>query len=548
MEVRPISFTTIALSSYHVGESSKINITNDREAIDKGIFKNTAFNDILEKYRSVLFNSLITAFGLDQLFFADKDGGNVQTVHNAKKNFYANKTFKNRMERKYERDDYATANYMNIRRKNDFKKINNIYDGYTGKKLSKDGTTHLEHVASAKENHDRLDMRLFSNKDEMSKVINSKENTTYIDSGMNQSKGAKPLRIWANETSKRENDKTNSEYYGVDLDKAHEADRVARKKIDKYVARRKLQHYSGSMALDGAKHGSAMAIRQALGVIFTEVAITVMDEIPGIIKCLQSNFSIEIFFKKIGEVVVIAFKRIEAKMKDIIDAAKSGFGAGVFSSILTSVVNMFATTGKNIIRLIRQSLVSITEAFRILFFDKENSTVGERVVAASKVIMTGASVVLGVVMEQWLSSSLQASGIVTIPVIGSILADIIPIFSGTLLTGLLSVTILYFMDNDEKMKKLMDFINKISEDCFDRSLNTIKEANQLLDNYISELCNIDLDKLRKQVMDIHKVNYAIEGGNVEVLYKYCNDYGIKLQFSNTQQFKRLMLSEELLEI
>ncbi|MEG0772684.1 hypothetical protein [Clostridium sp.] len=543
------SFTTSALNSFQLSEESSINIINDDDNNDENLFNNNgSFNELLNQYKSVMFNSLITAFGLDQLLFKDKDGGNVQTMHNAENHVYANDTFRERGERAYNRNDYAPASYMNGRRKRDFNANEKIYDCYTGRELPKDGRAHLEHIVSAKENHDRTDMRMLFTKDEMANIINSEKNTAYIDGSMNESKSEKPLKEWEAKTSNKDKSKTNGEYYNVDSERAHSADERARKSIDQKVARKKLAHYSSSMAKDGLKQGGQMAIRQALGVVFTEVAATVMDEVPNILKQLKSNFSVESFFEKVGELVVEAFQRVKLKMKDVLEALKTGFTSGVFSSITTTIINMFATTAKNIVRLIRQAMVSITEAVRILFFDKEERTTGERVIAASKVLITGASTVLGVLVEQSLSSFLQSSGIAAIPIIGGVLVDIIPIFAGTILTGLLSVTFIYYMDHAESIQKLISFINKISEDCFDRSLKTIKEANRLLDEYISELCSVDIEKLREQVADIHEVNLAIHYGDTDALYKYCDNNGINLQFHNTEEFVNLMLSSEALEI
>lgn len=541
------SFTSTSFTFFDEGKRNDFGLSKDKN-YGNNCFDNNSFNNILGEYKEVILNSLITAFGLDQLIFNDKDGGNVQTIHNAKEGIYANDTFRERGERKYNRDDYATASYMNSRRKQDFKNNDKIYDCYTGRELPKDGRTHLEHIVSAKENHDRTDMRILFDKDEMSKIINQKDNTAYIDGSMNQSKSDTPLREWENKTSKKDNSKTNGEYYGVNPEMAHAADDKARKTIDEQVARRKLEHYSKGIAKDSLKQGSQLAIRQGLGVVFTEVTMTIIDEIPETIKRLKGDFSVEKFFSSMGSLVAIAFERVKAKLGHILESIKTGFVAGVFNSIITTIINMFVTTAKNIVRLIRQAMVSITEAVRILFFDKEKRTTGERVIAAAKVIITGASTVLGVLVEQTLSSALKGTGIVAIPVIGPILGDIIPIFTGTLLTGLLSVTFLYFMDNSKSIQKLIEFINKVSEDCFDRALKTIKEANNLLDEYIANLCSIDIDGLRAKIADIHEINLGLAIGDDSYLYKYCENNNIKLQFKNTNEFIDLMLSDEALEI
>lgn len=541
------SFTSTSFTFFDNGKNSNIGLSKNGE-YGKDCFNNNSFNEILGEYKEVILNSLITAFGLDQLIFNDKDGGNVQTIHNAKEGVYANDTFKERGERKYNRNDYATASYMNSRRKKDFNNIDKIYDCYTGRELPKDGRAHLEHIVSAKENHDRIDMRILFEKDEMSDIINQKDNTAYINGSMNQSKSETPLKDWEKKQSTKDIGKTNGEYYGVNQEMAHAADDKARKTIDEQVARRKIEHYSKGITKDSLKQGGQMAIRQGLGIVFTEVTMTIIDEIPKTIRMLKGDFSVEKFFSSMSSLVSTAFERVKNKLGKVLEAIKTGFVAGAFNSIVTTIINMFLTTSKNIIRLIRQAMISITEAVRILFFNKEEMTTGQRVIAAAKVIITGASTVLGVFVEQTLSSSLQTTGLIAIPVIGPILADIIPIFAGTLLTGILSVTFLYFMDNSDSIQKLITFINKVSEDCFDRSLGTIKQANDLLDDYIANLCNIDIDGLRNKIADIHEINLGLAIGDNSCLYKYCDNNNIKLQFRNTEEFIDLMLSDEELEI
>lgn len=541
------SFTETAFKVFETGKSSNLKIDTNND-YGKNCFNDKSYNEILSEYKEVVFNSFITTFGLDRIIFSDKDGGNVQTIHNGEAGIYANDIYKDKGERKYNRDDYAPASYMNKRRKEYFENNDKIYDCYTGKEIPKDGRTHLEHIVSAKENHDRTDMRILFEKEEMAKIINQKNNTDYIDGSMNQSKSDKKLKDWENKTSKKDKSKTNAEYYGVDLERANKADDKARKTIDEQVAKRKLEHYANSITEESLKQGHKMAVRQGLGVVFTEVAMVVMDEIPKVIERLKGDFSLEKFFSSIKSVVVSAFNRVKNKLSSILSAMGSGFVSGVANSIVTTVINMFVTTGKNIVRLIRQAMVSITEAVRILFFNKEKRNKKEKIIAAAKVIITGASAVLGVFVEQGLSSILEGSGLAVIPIIGPALIEVIPIFSGTLLTGLVSVTFLYFMDNSEVIKKLINFISKIGEDCFEKSLETIKEANILLDEYIAKLCSIDVEKLRSEVLDIHELNRALAVGDDNLLYEYCDKKNIKLQFKNTEEFVELMLSEEALEI
>ena len=58
------------------------------------------FAEFTRATRSTVIDTLIRPFGLGAIFFKDKRGGNVTTIHNAKQGTYANE------EEVYSRNDY----------------------------------------------------------------------------------------------------------------------------------------------------------------------------------------------------------------------------------------------------------------------------------------------------------------------------------------------------------------------------------------------------------------------------------------------------------
>ena len=515
-------------------------------ASEKSTSMNTPFDMLIVQYREIVVNSLVTAFGLDKLLFVDVNGGNVQTMHNAGKRIYANKDFEEKGERKYNRNDYVNSTEdMSKRRKRDFQN-KNIIDGYTGRELPKDGRAHLDHIVSAKENHDNTEFRILFEKEEMRTIINSTENTLYTDSSLNQSKGEHALSTWMDKQQKDEKCK-NAERYGVNRKKAKAAEKKSHKYIDENVARRKIEHYANGITQDGLKQGGTMAIRQALGVIFTEITMIVWDEMSNIKVSLEGKFSVQKFFDCVVDIVKKSFSQIKKKMPAIVEALSSGFTSGFFNSIVTTIINMFATTAENVVRILRQGMTSITEAVRILFFDRENRSPGERLKASLKIILAGAATVLGVFLEQSLHEILKP--LAGVPVFGGVLVDVVSVFAGVLTTGLLSVTFMYFLDNSEVIKKLIAFIDSIFVDGFANAKEKFEEANRLLDDYIAELCEVDLEKLKEDVEKLQMLNSAITAGNIDSMYRYCSAAGISLQFSNTEEFNVFMEDDDtILEI
>jgi hypothetical protein len=90
--------------------------------------------------------------------------------------------------------------------------------------------------------------------------------------------------------------------------------------------------------------------------------------------------------------------------------------------------------------------------------------------------LTGSATVLGVLLS---SPPRSPYGIclATIPIIGGVLVDVMSVFAGVLVTGLLSVTFLYVLDNSEKIKKLIAFIDSMFTDGIAKAKEKMEAAN-----------------------------------------------------------------------
>ena len=74
-------------------------------------------------------------------------------------------------------------------------------------------------------------------------------------------------------------------------------------------------------------------------------------------------------------------------------------------------------------------------------------------VAALKIIATGASAVVGISISQ----AIAASGLGTIPVVGELLST----FAGVFATGALSCTLLYALDSCDIVQQIVGILNKV---------------------------------------------------------------------------------------
>ena len=154
-------------------------------------------------------------------------------------------------------------------------------------------------------------------------------------------------------------------------------------------------------------------------------------------------------------------------------------------------------------KIIRQTYASIVQATKILLINPDKLNFGERMRAVVKVIATGASIVMGTVF----SEAIEKTPIGSIPVVG----EIVQTFCGTFVTGIMSCSLLYFLDRSETINKLVSKLDRLD------ILNTgasyyIKQA-KYLDKYAAELMSIDINKFREET-DLY-YSFALEIENVK---------------------------------
>lgn len=443
----------------------------------------SVYVNIFDQYEKVVVQALATSFGLDFLVH-DQHGGDVDTIHNVRqigkdeKMKYKNTANENDYNN---RGDYNSNSYHSdkryIERNREIKsqkEIGKLKDAYTGESVARNGKTDLDHVISAKEVHDDKGRVLAGLKGE--DLANTKENLEATNRRTNRTKKADSMDDFL--------DKYGGEYTEDQKERMREKDEVARKSYNEKVNRayytsKKFWNDSGTAAL---KLGLKMGLRQALGLVFTEIWFTVKD---AIIECRKNG---ERLFKNIAKAVKKGLKNAKKKFRDIWNKFIEGSIAGVLSSLVTTLANIFFTTAKNIIKIIRETWASFTQACNILFINPDSYPLGERFVAAAKILATGASVVAGSMVNQLLTDCPVGK----VPVVG----EILPTFCSVLVTGIMSCSFLYLLDHNKGIKKVVKMLNNLPD--IDNFNYALKKQGELLDQYLAELMNLDLMTLKKQ--------------------------------------------------
>ena len=98
-----------------------------------------------------------------------------------------------------------------------------------------------------------------------------------------------------------------------------------------------------------------MGLRQALGLVFSEIWFSVRDEIR------QTKEDGKALFNSIASGIKEGLENAKFKYKELWHKFIEGTVGGILASLTTTLCNIFFTTAKNVVRIIRQSWASLVE-------------------------------------------------------------------------------------------------------------------------------------------------------------------------------------------
>lgn len=454
------------------------------------------FNSLFREYERVIFESIITSFGLD-FIIKDQHGGDVDTIHNVRqigkdpymdyKNKDNEKAYNDRGKYKYYDYHNGNENYRNKIHDTRANAENGVIkDEYTGKDIvftnSKNAPPErsetLDHVISAKSIHDDQG-RVLAELDG-SELANSDENLKFTNKHLNSSMKADEIPDYIEKHPELSEETKNKMMDAYNQSKAS----YERKLANAYY---KSPKFIKDTAKATGKLAAGMALKQALGFFFANVWCAIREEFEKAEIKPSLDLDIGEFFKAIGRGIEKGAK--ETLSVEGLKKTLEGGIAGGLSSLTTTICNIFFTTAKNVVKIIRQSYASIVQAATVLFINPDNYLLGDRMIAVAKIIATGASVVVGSLV----STSIEATPIGKIPVVG----DIVQAFLGSLVTGVMSCTLLLFLDRSKTAQRFAAFLNDMDMG-IDRELAYIKQQAEFFKDYAAELEKIDIENFRKE--------------------------------------------------
>lgn len=425
---------------------------------------------LVDLCKANVMNTITSQFGLASLFIEAKDGGNVTTTHNFEKGITAT----DKDAQSYQNYEHVNHGGFNEKRalydkKKDEIRANDkangvisVKDEYTGKTISIKRAD-IDHVVSAKEIESNSKNNLFLSQDERVKLGTDDVNLAYTKDKANRSKGAKSMEDWLDK--ERPEGITNEEAFGIDRDKAIARDKASRDNINRTVNKAAFKKYSKELLATGAKDAASMAAYSAFGVIIHDFALAVVEELKYILKN-KGKKSFKELFAHFKEKMASVLNEIKAKWKDIFKGSLEAGITAFLSNIVVFVINLFATTLKKIVSMIRAGFVSLCQAIKIMATRPNGITQEEANFEATKVLTAGIigalSLGLSACIEKFLQSipGLQPIMMFPIPSLGReqrTVSDVIAVTLSAIAGGLVSTIVLYFMDksrNEAKKDKL----------------------------------------------------------------------------------------------
>ena len=455
---------------------------------------------LFREYEQVIFRSIITSFGLD-IYIRDQYGGDVDTILGVRSikddedSLLDYKSVENKTayeERgKYDHKDVegAKTNFQKIKHNarafyNEDPRNNTVQDAYEDRPLyfarhsdrrPVDKSAELDHVISAKSIHDDRGRVLAGLNTE--KLANSEDNLKWTNEHLNKSMGAEEIPVYIKNHPELAPDVKARMQDAYDQAKASYERTIIKSYYFNFSNPNCRQFYKQA-ASSSLYNGFQMGVRQAVGFLITEIGFSVKDCIT------ESDGTFIGTCNAITDGLKTGISNALNNYRFLFDMFGEGLLSGILSSVTSTITNAFVTIGASAGKIIREGWAAIVEATSILLFNDKEQYLCDRMTSAAKVLATGASVIIGTTVQETVSIK-----------IGKInlepeLKNTISVFTGSLCTGLLSVSLLFYIDNGP----FTAYLTKI----YGEEERNLKRQGELFKQYCAELEKVDIKKLKIQ--------------------------------------------------
>lgn len=519
-------------------------LIEDLSRVGKARTSEINMNELIISTQKEIQSQIITQFGLSQIFDSFQTGGDVTTLRNAQKGIFANVSDEERFNKEFNRKDYegrvdpetGKDTRMNTLRKEKFNQQEILVDDYSDKVLKKDGSTHLDHIKSAKEIHSDDAARLYMSDDQRNDLALSEENIAFTDSRINQSKGKKDLKEWSEES--RRSGETNAEHFETNTEKVDEKHKLANESYDKSIKKAKRDYYVSNTVNESAKTGFNQAKKQAIGTVIIEINTIFFGSIGSLFNSWNMFTNAKERFNYFIESIKSKLNGMKQRLVDIFitikNSAVAGFTGGVLSSVTNTLINTVIKTSARFAKLLNDTVTSVIRAIKLLTQKSTNIPKEVRYKEAVKIISTAIATSIGVMLTESLSTYLKTT------VLNPLAVEISTLI-GSILTGVLVSLTVFLVDNfSEILAKIKDSFNNFittSKTTAEEIKQSYKESLKNIEHVYSELmARIEeeyLVMLLKQSQAFNTKLPPIEQFHFSV--EYADYLGVKRQVTNLEE-------------
>lgn len=355
-------------------------------------------------------DAIMGHFGFAAVILDAKDGGNVNTTHNVRKGIYASEKERQRYANRGEYDsDYyhKDSDYIKINKEqSQLKKQGKLEDYMTGKKIEANADTDLDHIVAAKTIHDDP-ARVLAEMDG-AKLANTESNLKMTDSSLNRSKKDKSAEEFLAKRDERLKILEEQEKKGIltpsqqkekekllkqkeiQDEKFKEQYKQNEKEINREVDKK---YYISSKPykealITGAQDAAKMAAYSALGIVLKDFIKAIIIELKVTFKEF-GNESLKEILMRFKDRICKVWKELKIKWKDILKGSFERALQTFFSNLVVFIINIFATTLKSIVQIVRAGFTSLWQAMKIITNPPKDMPNEDIYYEASKIMITG---------------------------------------------------------------------------------------------------------------------------------------------------------------
>lgn len=368
-------------------------------------FDQARVNSLFDKAHRDIIGAIAGPLGLGKfLAVFDKDGGNVTTVHNAQQDIYANPD-----EEKYNRDHYDKGRNSSDRKfsgdskssvgasftKGQLDSKGQLTDGYTGETVMGKYTS-PDHIVPLKTYHQNGGF--MQSKIKRADFATDSENLIATKRSINSSMSADEKLLWLEKKSNGRNE-TNESYYGIDRKRVEAAVERGQATAERHGPSNseKAAYYTTHATQTGMTEGLKMGTQQAFGMLMVELFSSALDEIKDLYRSGRKSDTI---LDELGERLNRVGVKIASRWEKMLHSFSGGFISGFVSNAVTVMINLFVTTGKRAVRMIREGIFSLLKALKTFLFPPKDMTFAQAAHEALKLLAAGGVVVGGVALEE----------------------------------------------------------------------------------------------------------------------------------------------------